>query len=332
MTDAQVEVVETEEPEVLLYDDTSFTTRDLPWMKLGTVVDEAQSIEDAITLSGLDWRAELRKDGYVNGKGNWVVDPSKRKVVRADTDQPLGTVSSTYELLQYAEAFDFLSGVNVDFVAGGSLKFGKQAFMVVQVPGHEKLQVLDGDAHDMYAVLRTSHDGSRALEILMMALRNTCMNALTLSYFGRGGQYGGNAKQRWSIRHTRNMRVKMEQVQALLNGTQEYAEAFTQTAERLAAVELELKDAERVITELVKQQHGYVKDQESYVTGIMTTYQHSTRNGYVGNGWGLVNAVSEHYEHVRGGDRRTPEARWTQAFDGQTHKAVDLTAKLLLAA
>lgn len=331
MTDSE-ETVIVEEPEVKLYDDMSFTTRDLPWMKLGTVVDEAQSLEDAIVLAGLDWDVELRKEGYQTGSGNWRVDPSKRKVVRVDNEQPLGTVSSTYEALQYREAFDFLSGVDVNFKAAGGMKFGAQAFMVVQVPGLESIQILDGDRHDMYVIVRTSHDGSRALEILEMALRDTCMNALTLSTFGHGGAYGGNAKQRWSIRHTRNMRVKMEQVQALLNGTQAYVEAFVRTAEQLAAIDLELEQAQRVITELVAEQHGYVKDQESYVTGIMNTYQHSTRNGYQGNGWGLVNAVSEHYEHIRGGDRRTPEARWAQAFDGQTHKAVDRTARLLLAA
>lgn len=328
MTDTTTEIEATPE---YVYEETSFSKRDLPWMKLGTVVDEAQSLEDAIVLAGLDFEVDLRKDGYQNSKGNWVTDPSKRKIVRVDTDKPLGTVSSTYELLQYREAFDFLADVNVNFVAAGSLKFGKQAFMVVQVPGLDKLEVAGGDHHDMYVVVRTSHDGSRALEVNQMALRGVCMNALTLSSFGKSG-YGGSAKQRWSIRHTQNMRAKMEQVAALLNGTQAYAENFAETANRLAAIDLELKDAEKVILKLVEAQHGYVKDQESYVTGIMNTYQFSSRNGYVGNGWGLVNAVSEHYEHVRGGDRRTPEARWTQAFDGLTHKAVDRTAQLLLAA
>lgn len=330
MTDTTIEeaVVEPE----FVYEETTFSKRDLPWMKLGTLIDEGQSLEDALTLAGLDFEVELRKDGYQNGKGNWVTDPSKRKVVRVDTDKPLGTVSSTYEALQYKDAFDFLSDTDVSFVAGGQLKWGKQAFMVVQLPGLETLEVAGGDPHDMYTVIRTSHDGSRALEILQMALRGTCMNALTLSSFGKGGSYGGQAKQRWSIRHTQNMRIKMEQVAALLNGAQEYRNEFAETAARLAAIDLELKDAEKVITKLVAAQHGYVKDQESYVTGIMNTYQHSTRNGYVGNGWGLVNAVSEHYEHVRGGDRRTPEARWVQAFDGLTHKAVDRTAQLLLAA
>lgn len=319
------------EPE-FVYEETSFSKRDLPWMKLGTVVDEAQSIEDAIVLGGLDFDVELRKDGFVNGKGNWVVDPSKKKVVRVDKDVPLGTVSSTYEILQYREAFDFLSGINVDFVAAGMLKFGKQGFVVVQVPGFEHLEVAGGDPHDMYVVLRSSHDGSRSLEIMEMALRGTCMNALTLASFGKHGSYSGKAKQRFCIRHTKNMRVKMEQVSALLDGTQEYAKAFKATADQLAAIDLELKDAEKVIKKLVDDQHSYVKDKESYVTGIMNTYQHSTRNGYVGTGWGLLNAVSEHYEHVRGGERRTAEARWVQAFDGLTHKAVNRTASLLLAA
>lgn len=310
---------------------TLFTTRDLPWMHLGNVVNEAQSLEDAIKLADLDWEVELRKDGFQTASGNWRIDPSKRKVVRSDNEQPLGTVSSTYEVLQYREAFDFMAGIDLGFVAGGQLKGGKQAFIVVQIPQHEHLTVLDNDGHQMYVVLRTSHDGSRAVEVNYMALRDACMNALTLSTFGRGIGYGGQAKQRWSIRHTKNMRAKLEQAQQVLTGAEDYAQEFADVANRLAAVELEMKDAERLIRNLVKDQHGYVKDQGAYVQGIMSTYENSTRNGYQGNGWGLVNAVSEHYEHVRGGERRTAEARWVQDFDGLTHKAVDRAAQLVLA-
>jgi phage/plasmid-like protein (TIGR03299 family) len=315
-----------------IHEEVTFTQRDVPWMKIGHRVDEAQSLSDALTLAKLDFDVELRKEGYQTTTGTWRIDPSKKKVVRVDTEEPLGTVSSTYEALQYRDAFDFLSVGELDFVAGGNLKFGKQAFMVVQVPGHKTLEVLGEDHHDMYTVVRTSHDGSRALEVLRMALRGTCMNALTLSTFGKGGAYGGNAAQRWSIRHTKNMRSKMEQVQALITGAEAYDTEFAEMAKRLADIDIDVEATEKLITELVKEQHSYVKDQETYVSAIMNTYTSSTRNGYQGNGWGVLNAVSEHYEHVRGGDRRTAEARWTQNFDGLTHKAVDRTARLLLTA
>ena len=56
--------------------------------------------------------------------------------------------------------------------------------MVVKVP--MAINVLSGDdPHDLYGVLRTSHDLSRATEVMVMPLRGRCMNQLTLHSFSR---------------------------------------------------------------------------------------------------------------------------------------------------
>lgn len=302
--------------------DQSFSARTVPWAIEGaTEVTEAVTAADAIQLAGLDWDVELRKDGYQNGKGNWVVDQTKRKVVRVDTDEALGTVSPTYQTLQYREAFDFMDSVHPDFVAAGAQKKGKQAFVVVKSP--TQLDVLDGeDPHDLYVVLRSSHDGSRAVEVLLLPLRGTCMNMLPLANFGRSA-----AKQRWAIRHTKNMHAKLEQARAVLDGSEEYAKVFSETAARLADTDVELDGARRLLE--VSAPHWLAKPDETYVDPILDTYQHSSTNGYVGTYWGLLNAVSEYHEHVRGRGERRPETRWTQGLDGAGDKALQRTLQVL---
>jgi len=52
------------------------------------------------------------------------------------------------------------------------------------------------------------------------------------------------------------------------------------------------------------------------------------RNGFAGTGWGLVNAVSEHmdWQRILG----TPESRFLGALQGQTYRAINRTAALVL--
>lgn len=312
--------------------DTMFTTRDLPWMKLGTVIDEPVDVAKAAELSGLDFDVELRKEGYQTAAGTWRIDPSKRKVVRVDTEEPLGTVSKGYEILQYREAFDFVEGIDPNIRAAGLLKGGRQAFMVVQAPNHWTLEGPDGDMHDLFLVMRTSHDGSLAVENTVMCIREACMNAIGLNGWGNGRGYNGKAKQKWSIRHTKNLQDKLAQAREAIIGLEQYAEEFTTTAKALAAIDLELDAARQVFADVVKTQQPWLKDQERVVDEITHTYRESNRNGFQGTGWGVLNGVSEYYEHVRGSDRanRSTETRFNQDLDGLTRNMVNATARRLL--
>lgn len=303
--------------------DTQFSARSVPWLKIGTQVDEAVSAEEAVRLAGLDFDVAVVQDGYKSPvTGNWKVDKSKRKVVRLDTDTPLGTVSPTYEHLQYSEAFEFMNEISPEYVAAGSLKGGRQAFIVVQLPQFETFEALPGeDPHDMYAVLRASHDGTRALEASMLPLRDKCMNMMPLPSFGR------DALQRWSIRHTKNMREKMAQAQRVLTNVEGYTREYQETAELLARIDLDLDQARSVIEASVP---DYIKQPDKQVDAIMDVYENSPANGYVGTGWGVLNAVTEYHDHFRGGgaDRR-PETRWSQGLDGTTVKAIGRTLQAI---
>jgi phage/plasmid-like protein (TIGR03299 family) len=314
--------------------ETSFTTREVPWLQVGTVIDEAQSAADAMRLAGLDWDVELRRDGFQTAGGNWRVDQTRRKVVRTDTEEPLGTVSPTYEVLQYREAFDFMDQIDPRYVAAGSLKGGRQAWMVVQAPEHMQLETMAGeDPHDLYVVLRTSHDGTRAVEVNVLPLRGRCMNQMPLATFGFEAWDGRQSipRQRWSIRHTKNLSSKLEQAEHVLGGLDAYARSYNETAARLVEVELELGESRKVLDDVLRK--TYYRTQEArdkQVEKIMDVYERSPHNGFAGTAWGLMNAVTEYYDHFRNQENRAAETRWVQGLDGCTTKALNDTAKVLL--
>lgn len=303
---------------------TQFTTRDVPWSKIGVTFDEVDrplTAAEAIEKAGLGWHVELRKDGFQTASGTWRVDQSKRKVVRTDTETPLGTVSPNYEILNFDEAFEFMDTISPEFVAAGGLKHDKQAFVVVKAPNHDLLAALAGDdPHQLYVVLRASHDGSRAVEVNIMPLRDECMNMMPLASFGKA------APQRWSIRHTKNMRTKLEQARNVITGLDKYAEEYKATAERLAAIDVDMDEARRVIADVLP---DHLKRPDTQIDAIAGLFENSSFNSYKGTGWGLVNAVTEHFDWYRGGENREAVTRWVQGLDGTTTKAVNKTVELL---
>lgn len=317
-----------------------FTDRQVPWMKLGNVVDGALTAKEAAEHGGLNFTVSTRNVYFTcdkttvenNTEFGEIVDdisPSclrkmtnRRVVVRDDTLEPLSIVSDGYPVLQYAEAFDFMdsaiaemSGEGAKYVAAGALKGGKQGFMVVRLPDSLQINVLDGkDPHEMFAVLRTSMDLTRAVEVMVMPLRGICMNQLTLTSFAAG------VDNRWAIRHTSTMKDKLAEAHTSLGKMAAYVNRFNELATRLVNVKLNDEQA-RVILGRVHAK-SQAKGKDELVEDIIQKWKFSQHVGFAGTGWGLVNAVSERYDWRKGG---TSESKFLNALQGSTHRVINST-------
>ena len=82
-----------------------------PWHNLGQVVDSAQTSEEAIKLSGLDFEV-VKKKIYTEGN---IEIPRNYATVRTDLNIPLGVVGEKYHVLQNSQAFKFID--DMGFVA-----------------------------------------------------------------------------------------------------------------------------------------------------------------------------------------------------------------------
>ena len=208
---------------------TTFSTRELPWMKLGTTIDRPVDSAEAAKLGGLDFEIELADAGYrrvsKNGEtsGPWQAQPDRRAVVRVDTGDFYGYCSTDYQPVQYSEAFSFMDAINPKYVSAGTLRGGKQGFMVVKLPEHSAIDLSlagEKDPHDLYVIIRASHDMSKGIEVAVTTLRGKCMNMLTLP------SLTADAPQRWSIRHVGDPQAKLRQAQEVLAQTDRYEQAF----------------------------------------------------------------------------------------------------------
>lgn len=70
-------------------------------MKLGKLIDTAVTAEEAAKLGGLDFDVELQPVLRRNRDGEIVESPTRRHVVRLDTDDEFEIVSDEYGVCQY---------------------------------------------------------------------------------------------------------------------------------------------------------------------------------------------------------------------------------------
>lgn len=305
-----------------MIDVTMVTTRTAPWMKLGNILEQdVMTSEEAVKLGGMDFTVSLQPCIQRMANGEYVELENRKIVVRDDTEEAFDIVSGDYNILQYGETFDFLDAINPHYVAAGTLKGGKQGFVVVQAPETKSLSLLDGnDPHDLFVVVRTSHDRSRAVEAMVMPLRERCMNQLGLQSFTAG------VVNRWSIPHTGSMKDKLMVAQDAILKLDAYADSLKDTAERLATVSFSREEGERLVRRVLPNR----PKTDEVVERIMDLWFTGETVGYPGTGWGLVNAVSDYFDHGRSGG--TEESRFIGALQGPTYQMINKTAALALAA
>lgn len=285
--------------------DTQFSTREVPWMKLGKLEEEPKDMAEAIQLGGMNFNVLKRPAGYMSETGVWTTADNRVAVVHGKTGEVFDYVSHDYEVLQFSEAFDFMDAISPKYVAAGVLRGGRQGFIVVE---NERVLRPAGDEHKLYTVLRTSHDRSRAVEVSVMPLRGMCMNQLTLAGFARG------AEQRWAIPHTRSMHEKMHQAQSTLTRVDEYADAFEKIVERLT-VTTPTEDQARKMLELAIKTGG--KGREDVFDAILHNWHENEETvGYNDSAWGLVNATSEYLDWQK--PKGTAQSRFLNALQGST--------------
>lgn len=306
----------------------SFTSRQAPWYKLGPQIDGDVDAVEAAKLGGLDFEVELRPavrpQRRSDGKGwNYVQVPSRRTLVRTDTDEFIDYVSAGYQMLQYGEAFSFMDEINPRYVSAGSMSHGKQGFIVAQLPDISALNVeINGevDPHELFVIIRTSHDRSKAIEISLMPLRGRCMNQLALQTFSSAAQ------QRWSIKHIGDVKTRMAEAQRVLTMAPKYAEIYAAKARQLGSVSISDEDGRSILKRVLPAK----AKRDEQVDAIMTAFHTNPAVGFTGTGWGLANAVSEYFDWGRNSGTRTDQSQFTSGLTGDTAKYFNRTAQLVL--
>jgi phage/plasmid-like protein (TIGR03299 family) len=296
--------------------ETGVFAREPAWHRIGTVVPNAMTAAEAITLGKLDWtvdkypvfdqETEVTPDGVTT---KFVEVPDRFFLKRSTDMQRLSIVSDIYKPFQNRQAFTFMDNLvdsgDAKYETAMSLRGGRVVALTMHVP----MDVLIGgeDRHEAYLLLRTTHDGSGRISVYVVMIRVVCMNTLTWAIQG--------ASHSWGVTHTANVEGKVSEARDQLGLTFKYAQAFKQEGNALLNVSV-------TDDEIVKLLEGAMKPKarrDDEIEAILENYRTSdTVANYRGTGWGFINALTEYQEHVK--PNRSGEALLTRTLDGENAK------------
>ena len=286
-----------------------------PWHALGHVFPEDQTVTTAemLELAHLHgWNVRLRP---LDTDARPTTDAKVYEVLRNNPFDGgldrLGLVGGRYTTYQNEETFAFGDNIldgggrweTAGAILGGTQVFGSMAIDRSIVVGAGEAD----DVTEIYLLIHTSHDGTKALSVFITPVRVVCKNTLDLAFRG--------VAQRFTIKHTQAIEGKVEAARKTLGLTFAYADTFEAEANRL--YEAAVSDAK--FDEIVK---GVYPEPEADASKAAVTRWENTRDllndiwrsqadgpdtmsTIRGTGWGAVQALTERldwYRRPRAGD------------------------------
>lgn len=317
------------------------------WHGLGTVVQEAVQIDDALRLANMEYEFTLEPVTTTALTNTGVTNleiPGKRAVIRhrvQDNDvRALGVVGERFVVHTPRQMWSFIDGIvagGAEIETLGSLGRGERAFITLRLPS--TVQVGGTDRTDLYLICTTAFDGSQATRADLSAVRVVCANTW------RAAQSASEAKI--SIRHTSALEGRVDIARRVLDVQVEYSQMLNELGNRLLTTPLRTEDAAQVISTLFPfpegvdpaktrydllstgQKRSVTRTQEQRAQ-VMNLYTSSPVRAEENTAWGLYNAVTEWADWVspvKGDDRDAVRAE--RVLMGDTEAIKDRALVLL---
>jgi len=285
-----------------------FSAKEPAWHRLGTVTEDVLTATEALETAGLDWNVEKFPIQWLDADQNAHAIPDRFAIVRDVDNKQLGVVSPDYKIFQNHEVFNFFDTVvdsgEAKYETAGSLQGGRKVFLTAKIG--DTFEVAGEDAHDMYLLMTTSHDGTQAFMAATTMIRAVCQNTVTLAL--------SQAKSKWTLRHKSTLEGRTQEARDSLGLAFKYQEAFEAEVEALMSIEMEKDAFLKIVTDLLPEQK---RKKERNLEDLMSVFENEPTvkdAAGAGTAWGALNAVTYWTDWVR--ESRSDEARFKSLTDG----------------
>lgn len=307
-----------------------FSVRETPWHKLGVVLDNPPTIQEAIDLSGLNWGVELKPLFLGNGD---LVD--HKAVVRQDSGNVLGIVGPRYQPLQNAQAFDwfnpFVENGEVALETAGSLDEGRRIWVMAKI-ARDPSVIVKGDEVLKYLMLSNSHDGTLAIRVGYTPIRIVCANTLAMAH-------NSNASKLIRVRHTASSKVALDKLRDIMNIVDREFEATAEQFRFLASRMFNQKDIREYVKAVLGKEKiadedlpTRTKNQLDEIIGLID-HANQKLSGVDGTYWAAYNAVNQYLNYDAGrNDNNRMSSLWFGVNANTNKSALDLALEFANAA
>jgi len=264
------------------------TNRFPSWENIGENVSKCKTLDDVISKAGLDYTVEKKN---LTVAGTDIIIPNKMVTVNSLTNHPFGVVSDKYQIVQNADAFDFVNYINGDleFVKAGQTETG-MVYIIAKLPD----QYVIDDKFTPYVIFRNSFNGRYPIQAAICPLRIVCQNQFTMAF--------KNADNTVSIRHSRNAEVKMREAQEVLRQTANHMNTLSDMAEKYAVEKITDVQFADILNQFIplnteEMTPRQITGAETDRMNFMTAYNADDNANYRGTKWGVLNAFADFQTH-----------------------------------
>jgi phage/plasmid-like protein (TIGR03299 family) len=295
----------------------AYADREVPWHRLGVAMKGLQTAEAMLAAAKADFDVVTAKvvacdnNGELlrNADGTFVLVPDSRATIRVNGDgtyNGLATVGNRYVVQQNREcldyALDIVGASSGDAVVDtcGVLNGGREFFASLDLGS----LVIDptgiNDKIDRYLLVRNGHDGKTPITFANTSIRVVCKNTVVAGI--------RSASRVFSARHTRNVERAIEQAQAVLKFSTEWAKNFQQMANKMLSTPMpksssqmdKLMDATFPLPNEPTDRQK--KNRDDVVALVKAIYDNDNNaKNYGNNAWSAYNAIGEYLDHYREG-------------------------------
>jgi len=301
--------------------DTAVYHKTRAWHGLGTVVERSMSVMDAYDKSGLGW--EVTKSEGITVDGSWTDE--YRGIVREDTSEVLGIVSTRYKPVQNHEVFDlaqyFSSVATVE--SAGSIMGGRRNYLLLH---SDSFEATSKDMMEKYMCLMWGHDGKLSLTVKPTSIRVVCKNTMDMVLNKKATGL--------SIRHSGDLETKMAEARRIITQYKKTGTLFEIEVKALANATISHdglrkfffnayeKFYEKIPTSPTTEAEGVAHEKACHtLLNWENTFEEET-NEILPSPWVAVNAITNFVQHRVGsrGRKATPDAHAFNNLSGANAK------------
>jgi len=298
-----------------------------PWHNLGQELDQNADMATWRKAAGMDWTLES-SPVHFNAMGNDQPFAGQNVLYRSDTNAPMSIVSDRYKPVQPAEVLDFFKDLveesGFKLHTAGTLFGGKRLWALAETGKFGEITKDDGIGG--FLLLSTSCDRSLATTARFTSIRVVCNNTLSMAT--------ADGTDCVSFTHAREFDHNL--MKAKLGLAVESFSAFMAMGQFLQKQQMNVHSAEDFIIKLMENPLSIeysmfdVRKTKGF-TKILDLFEGQAKGSeLVGKTkWGMLNAVTEYYDHHL--PSRTQDARLNSTWFGTGNSIKAKAIQLLVA-
>jgi phage/plasmid-like protein (TIGR03299 family) len=296
-----------------------------PWHGLGQKLEQDASFDEWQVAAGMNWSIQSSPVLFTGNQPLPDVFKGKNVLSRSDTNAPLSVVSDRYKAVQPVEVLHFFKSLveenGFKLHTAGTLFGGKRMWALAETGNFGEVSKDDGVGG--FLLLSTSCDKSIATTARFTTVRVVCNNTLS-----------------WATTENANMvsfshlqKFDHEAVKAKLASSVTAFGAFMEMAKLLKKQQMNAVAVDTFLFNLLKRPEETCEEvaEGKPFKKILSLFEGESKGFELAGttGWGMLNAVTEFYDHHN--TLRSPDSKLNSTWFGVGNKVKNRAVELLLA-